>query len=94
MDLRISYYIAKSQSEAYELAKAQITPEYVEKFKVKADINYNPSAGLIEAKGKGFTLSLKFDETKVVVNLDLSFMLKPFKSTILDTVERKLKKTV
>ncbi|MCP4912993.1 MAG: hypothetical protein GY909_07730 [Oligoflexia bacterium] len=94
MDLRVSYYKAQTMEEAYNLAKAEITPEYVEKFKVKADISYNPGSGLMTAKGKGFTLTLKFDDTKVVVDLELSFMLKAFKGTILDTIERKLKKTV
>lgn len=93
MSLSVNYSIAQSADEAYELAKAQITPEYVAKFNVPADITY-PGNHTINAKGKGFELTLKFEEDRCLVDLDLSFLLKPVKGKVLETVENKLKKTV
>lgn len=94
MDLKVPFSKAKSKSEAFQLAKAQITPEYVAKFKVKADITYNESKSEIEAKGKGFSLLMNFTDSESQVKADLSFMLKPFKKTILEAIENKLKKYV
>lgn len=94
MDLSVSYSKAAGQEEAFGLAKEQITPEYVEKFNVKADINYDESAGKMEATGKGFTLTLSFDDTKCDVNLKLSMLLRPLKKKILEKIERKLTKHV
>ncbi|OIQ15904.1 MAG: hypothetical protein BM556_16540 [Bacteriovorax sp. MedPE-SWde] len=93
MSLSVKYYVASSASEAFELAKAQITPEYVAKFNVPANITY-PGNHTINAKGKGFDLSLFFEETECRVEIKLSFLLKPVKGKVLDTIENKLKKTV
>jgi len=94
MDLTIGYDKASSQSEAYELAKEAITPEYVAKFNVNADITHSPEKGQIVAKGKGFTLSLFFGENECNVKLELSFLLKPLRKTILEKVENKVRKTL
>lgn len=94
MSLSVSYNVATSAKEAYDLAKAQITPDYVAKFNVPCDIDYSPEKNEISAKGKGFTLILKFEENKCNVELDLSFLLKPLKGKVLDTIENKLKRHV
>lgn len=94
MDLKVNYQVAKNKLEAFDLARAQITPEYVAKFNVPCDIEYKPDSGLISAKGKGFTLNLQFDDSSCQVSLDLSFLLKPLKGKILETIENKIKKTV
>ena len=92
--MKIAYQKAENKTEAYRLACEQITEEYIEKFKVHADIHYNESNGEIKATGKGFTLTLCFEEKDVAVDLDLSFMLKPLKKKILETIENKIKRTV
>ncbi len=92
MDISYSYKKVGSKDEAYEKVKSEITPEYVEKFKVKADIDYNDSDKTIKAKGKGFGLDIIFKEDKVELGLDLSFLLKPLKSKILESFERKIEK--
>lgn len=94
MDLTVRYQIAGNQTEAYQLACEQITDDYVAKFNVKTDIVYDSDGKKIEAKGKGFTLSLSFEEDLCRVSLDLSFLLKPLKNKILEAVERKLKKHI
>lgn len=94
MDLSVNYSVAKNADEAYELAKLQITPDYIAKFNVPCNIDYDPSSKKIIAKGKGFTLTLCFEQTHSVVDLELSFLLKPVKRKVLDTIENKLKKTV
>ena len=94
MDLSVSYKNASNQADAFAIAKAQITPEYVDKFNIKAEINYNEATGVMEATGKGFTLTLEFDDSKCDVNLKLSMLLRPLKKKILDKIEKKLIKHV
>ena len=94
MDLKVPFSQASDSTDAYKRACQQITPEYIEKFKVKADISYDESAKKIEANGKGFTLTLNFTNSETQVSIKLSLMLRAFKGTVLETVERKLKKHV
>lgn len=92
--MKVAYQKATSKEEAYKLACDQITEEYIEKFKVHAEIHYNEIVGEIKATGKGFTLTLSFGESDVGVDLDVSFMLRPLKGKVLETIENKIKKTV
>jgi hypothetical protein len=94
MALTVNYSKAGNKDEAFDLAKAQITPEYIEKFKVKAGVDYDKTAGKMIATGKGFTLTLSFGKSSVDAKLELSFFLKAFKGKILETLERKLTKNV
>lgn len=91
---KIPYTNATNPEEAFAAAKAQITSEYIEKFKVKADLSYDESGKSIQAKGKGFTLTLKFLESETELEIDLSLMLRAFKGTILETITKKLTKYV
>jgi hypothetical protein len=93
-ELSIPFTIAKTADEAFEEAKKQITPEYVAKFNVKADVDIDNTKKEIVAKGKGFKLSLSFSGTETSVGVELSFLLRPFKKQVLDAIERKLKKHV
>ena len=93
MDLKVNYTHTSNQAEAFQAAREQITPEYIAKWNMKADISYNEPNSII-ADGKGFTLTLNFKEYAVEVSCKLSLMLKPFKGKVLDTVEGKLKKHV
>ncbi len=93
MDLKVSYNQTSNKAEAYQAARNQITPEYIAKWNMKADISYNEPDSIV-AEGKGFTLSLNFTDSAVEVTCKLSLMLKPFKGKVLDTVENKLKKHV
>jgi hypothetical protein len=92
--MKINYEKANSQIEAFDLAIAQITDEYIAKFNVKADVTYNKEDGTIEAQGKGFTLTLSFDDNSVTVGLKLSFLLKPLRGKVMGTIENKIRKTV
>lgn len=94
MSLKVNYSKASNQVEAYKLGKQAVTPEYVAKFNVKADVETDDGKYCMVAKGKGFQLSLKFEDSYCLVDLDLSFMLKPLKGKILETIENKIKKTV
>ncbi|MAF79085.1 MAG: hypothetical protein CME63_11735 [Halobacteriovoraceae bacterium] len=93
MDLKVSYNHTSNQTEAYKAACEQITPDYIAKWNMKADISYNEPKSIV-AEGKGFTLTLNFTDSAVEVACKLSLMLKPFKGKVLDTVENKLKKHV
>ncbi len=92
MGLKIDYENLKTSEEAYQKVKTLITPEYIEKFQVKAEIKYDDANKKVSAKGSGFTLILCFYDQHCDVDLDLSFLLKPLKSKILEKVERQIKK--
>jgi carbon monoxide dehydrogenase subunit G len=94
MDLKIPYSNLSTADEAYKLAAKLITPEYIAKWKVKAEVVMDDKNKSITAKGKGFTLVLTFKEYAAEVKCDLSFMLKAFKGTILDAISTKLKKHI
>ena len=91
-DLKVPYSKLASKEEAYKEACNLITPEYIAKWKIKADISYDEPNTRLKATGKGFTLELAFTETQAEVSCDLSFMLKPFKKSVLETIENKLKR--
>ena len=92
MDLLVNYNSCKTKEEAFAAAKAEIIPEYIAKWKVSAEISYDHDSGIIEADGKGFTLTIAFGASSADVSIKLSFLLKALKGKILETVERKLNK--
>lgn len=92
MDLKVPYKNMTNAGDAYNLACELITPDYIAKWKVKADVKKNDGTRNICATGKGFTLNLTFNDDAAVVDCDLSFMLKAFKKTILEAIEAKLTK--
>lgn len=92
MDLAVSYKNVKNQDEAYQEALKQITPEYISKWNIKADVNCDEANHCMSAVGKGFELKLDFKENECQVFLKLSLLLKPFKKNVLETIERKLEK--
>ena len=94
MDFKVPYTQTDSRDAAYERVKTQITPESIEKFKVKADLNYQDEDKVITATGKGFGLTMKFQADHCEVALELSFMLKAFKGKILESLEKQLKRIV
>lgn len=94
MDLKVPYSKLSTKEEAYKEACSLITPEYIAKWKVKADIAYDEFNHKLKATGKGFTLELVFTDTDAQVKCDLSLMLKPFKKTVLETIEGKLQRHI
>lgn len=94
MGVKISYQKATNADDAFNKAKALITPEYIEKFQVKADIKYDDAAKKVTAKGSGFTLNLVFLQDHCDLDIDLSFLLKPLKGKILEKIEGQIKKNL
>lgn len=92
--MKISYEKVTSKNEAYTAAKAAITPELIDRFKVKADVNYDDGNSIVSAKGKGFELKIQFFDTECEINLDLSFMLKPLRGKIEEGIEKQVKRIV
>lgn len=92
MDLSVKYKQCATAQEAYQEALKQITPEYIQKWNLKADVTCDEASKCMVAKGKGFDLTLKFKEAACEVDLNLSFLLKPFKSNVLEQIQRKLEK--
>jgi hypothetical protein len=94
MGLKIDYKEVTNAEEAYRKVKQLITPEYIQKFQVKADITYDDAAKRVSAKGSGFKLDLCFLEKHCDLDLDLSFLLKPLKGKILEKIEGQIKKNL
>ncbi len=94
MDAQINYKVANDRDEAYQMALKEITPDYVAKFNIPCDISQDDSRKVIEASGKGFTLTINFTESSAQVSLKLSLMLKPFKGKVLEKIQSKLERTV
>lgn len=93
MQLKVPYSQITDRKQGYEKAK-QLIPEVIQKFGVSADVKNDDANTSMSAKGSGFEARIEFKETEAVVNLDLGFLLKPFKSKILETIEKQIKKVV
>lgn len=94
MGVKIDYKQMTNSDEAYVKVKTLITPEYVEKFQVKADVVYDDVKKIVTAKGSGFTLILCFLPSHCDVDLDLSFLLRPLKGKILEKIEGQIRKNL
>lgn len=90
MSLELNYNNMSNKDEAYSAIKSKVNEEMISKFKVKAAVVADDENQKIIAKGKGFELTLDFLETKLVVDLDLSFLLKPLRSKINSELEKEL----
>lgn len=93
MELKIPYSQITDKKQGYDQAK-KLIPEVIAKFGVSADVKNDDAATTLIAKGSGFEAKIQFNDTEAVVNIDLGFLLKPFKGKILDTIEKQIKKVV
>lgn len=94
MDLTIPYQNVASKEEAYAKVKEAVTPEAIERFKVKADLEYKDTAHQILARGTGFELNIDFLDDKAEIKLTLSFVLRPLKKKILGSIEKQVTRLV
>lgn len=94
MDLTIPYNNASSKEEAYSAVKKAVTKEAIEKFKVKADLDYRDAKHQIVAKGSGFELNIDFLDDKAQIKLTLSLVLRPLKKKILGSIEKQVTRIV
>ncbi len=93
MELKIPYSQITDKKQGYDQAK-KLIPEVISKFGVSADVKNDDAASTLIAKGSGFEAKIEFRETEAIVNVDLGFLLKPFKGKIMDTIEKQIKKVV
>lgn len=93
MELKVPYAQITDKKQGYDQAK-KLIPEVISKFGVNADVKLDDANTSLTAKGSGFDAKIEFRETEAVVNVDLGFLLKPFKGKILDTIEKQIKKVV
>ncbi len=94
MSLELNYIKSASKDEAYDAVKSKVNEEMMKKFKVSAKVNTDDTAKKIVAKGKGFELNLNFLDSKVVADLNLSFLLKPLRSKINTELEKELNRVL
>ena len=93
MELRVPYSQISDKKQGYEQAK-KLIPEVISKFGVSADVKNDDANTCLTAKGSGFEAKIEFKESEAIINLNLGFLLKPFKGKILDTIEKQIKKVV
>lgn len=93
MELKVPYSQITDKKQGYDQAK-KLIPEVIQKFGVQADVINDDANTSLSAKGSGFSAKIEFKETEAIVNVDLGFLLKPFKGKILDTIEKQIKKVV
>lgn len=93
MELKVPYSQITDKKLGYEQAK-KLIPEVIQKFGVTADVKNDDANTSLVAKGSGFEAKIEFKETEAIVNVDLGFLLKPFKGKILETIEKQIKKVV
>ena len=87
MKLEIPYQVAKNGDEAFDLVKEKVDPSFLSKFKLKIKVEFNKEKGIIEGVGKGFKASFIFEEDRCLVEISLSFLLKPLSSKISKDLE-------
>jgi len=93
MELKVPYAQITDKKQGYEEAK-KLIPEVIQKFGVSADMKNDDANTTVVAKGSGFEAKIQFTDTEAIVNVDLGFLLKPFKGKILETIEKQIKKVV
>jgi hypothetical protein len=94
MSLKVNYDKTNSKSEAFMAVKGHITPDLIEKFKIKAKVDYQESKNKIVATGKGFELNIELLDDYATATIKLSLLLRPLKGKILDGIEKQLKSVV
>lgn len=92
MEIKVPY-VKSNKKDGYEAAK-KIIPEVISKFGIKADVKNDDAKTTLNAKGTGFDAKIEFAETEAILSVDLSFLLKPLKGKILETIEKQIKKIV
>ncbi len=91
MSIKVNYAKVAGASEAFKIVKSSITPDTIAKYNVTAEFSYDEDKAII-AKGKGFELKLNFDQTHCFGDLNLSFLFKPFKTKISESIQKQLTK--
>ncbi len=94
MSIEVKYDKCSNAQEAWTAVKGHITPELIEKFKVKAQIDYVEAKKQINAKGKGFELNIDLLDDRAKAEIKLSLLLKPLKGKVLEGIEKQLKRVV
>lgn len=92
--MQIAYSQCSNEKEAYQKTSQVISSAFLAQFKIEAKVDKNDSDLKIKAEGRGFTLVASFLPGYCLVDLDLSFMLKPFRNKIMDKIEENLKKAL
>lgn len=93
MEIKVPYANITDKKQGYDAAK-KLIPEVIQKFGVTADVKNDDAVHTLSAKGTGFEAKIQFTDSEAIVNVDLGFLLKPFKGKILETIEKQIKKVV
>jgi len=91
MKLEIPYQNVTNKEDAFKKLKGLLHPDTFAQYGLKCDVRSDEYRCSADASGKGFDVNLECLDDKAIVEINLSFMLKPFKNKIADTIERKAK---
>ena len=91
MNLEIPYRVAKNRDEAFDLVVEKLDPNFLSQFKIKIEIESNKEKRTVEGSGKGFKAFFHFQDEMCVVEIKLSFLLKPLSSKISKGLEEGLR---
>ena len=91
-EIEIHYKQVQSKEEAYKKASKLISPEYLKKWNQKINLTCQEKDCIINAEGKGFSLTLTFKESKACVAIVLPLSLSLFKNIILTKVQEEFSK--
>ena len=94
MSTVVKYSFASDASDAFNKVKSSLSSDLLERFGMKADIQFFPDQGKMCAKGKGFELNVDFGQSSLNIDLNLGFLLKPFHSKVISVLETEFKKVV
>ena len=95
-DFSVYYNKATGAKEGYLLATEFLQSSQAKSmFPVSIDFSFsNGDRPRITGRGKGFEVTLLFNDQEVRVDLDLKFLLKPMKGKIIDTLTQEIKRVL
>jgi hypothetical protein len=94
MGVKVHYKQVANKEDAFLKVKEFITPEYLEKFQMKIDLEFDDNQKIAKACGNGFTLIISFFDDYCDIDLDLSFLLRPLKSKILEKIQSQIERNL
>ena len=94
MERLLDYTKAADEVEAFKIVRENMTDDYLSQFHIEHEISYDDKKRTMIASGRGFTLTVIFKEEWVECELDMSFLLKPFKRKVLNALKGQLEQVI
>lgn len=92
MDLKLPYIDAENSKTAYQKITTFLQKEGLQNLPFKPDFQFDEKKMQITATGSGYTVLAKFEESFLVVNVELGLLYRAFKTKVVALLETQLKK--